>query len=260
MTRWAACIEYDGSGYHGWQSQPHAASVQDELEAALSKVADAPIRTVCSGRTDTGVHAQGQIVHFDTEVERTERAWLMGSNRYLSDDIAPQWFLRMPESFHARFGAYAREYRYWIIDRDAPSALWRRRAWHSHHDLDAPAMHAAAQALVGHHDFSAFRAAGCQAKSPWRTVDYLTVVRSGDWLRLDIRANAFLHHMVRNIVGTLALVGRGRYPGEWVAGLLEQGDRRLAGMTAPACGLSLRRVHYPEPFRLPEPALDDMGW
>ncbi|MGN8157271.1 tRNA pseudouridine(38-40) synthase TruA [Salinisphaera sp. RV14] len=258
--RWAACIEYDGSAYSGWQSQPHAPSVQDSLEAALSKVADEPIRTICSGRTDSGVHAQGQIVHFDTRAERRDRSWLLGSNRWLADDIAPQWFVPVPETFHARFHAIARDYRYWIIDRDAPSALWRNRVWHVHKRLDHEAMHAAAQALVGRHDFSAFRAAGCQAKSPVRQVHHVSVTRLGDWVRIDVRANAFLHHMVRNIAGTLAVVGRGEAAPAWVGELLGGRDRRRAGMTAPAAGLSLRRVHYPEDIQLPEPPLDDAGW
>ncbi|AWN17451.1 tRNA pseudouridine(38-40) synthase TruA [Salinisphaera sp. LB1] len=258
--RWAACIEYDGSAYSGWQSQPHAPSVQDSLEAALSKVADEPIRTVCSGRTDSGVHAQGQIVHFDTGAERRDRSWLLGSNRWLADDIAPQWFVPVPETFHARFNAIARDYRYWIIDRDAPSALWRNRVWHAHKRLDDYAMQAAAQTLVGRHDFSAFRAAGCQAKSPVRQVHHVTVTRLGDWVRIDVRANAFLHHMVRNIAGTLAVVGRGEAAPAWVGELLDGRDRRRAGMTAPAAGLSLRRVHYPEDIQLPEPPLDDAGW
>ena len=258
--RWAACVEYDGSGYHGWQSQPHASSVQDTLEAALARLANRPVRTICSGRTDTGVHAQGQIVHFDTDAERSERAWLLGTNRYLPDDVALQWVIPVPETFHARFGAIAREYRYWILDRTAPSALWRNRAFHSHNRLDAEAMHAAAQHLVGRHDFSAFRAAACQAKTPWREVSRCDVSRRGDWLRLDVHANAFLHHMVRNIVGTLLPVGRGQNDGDWVAELLAGGDRRRAGMTAPAQGLSLRRVHYGPDFDLPRPALDDDGW
>ncbi|MGB7757379.1 MAG: tRNA pseudouridine(38-40) synthase TruA [Salinisphaera sp.] len=258
--RWAACIEYDGSAYSGWQSQPHAPSVQDSLEAALSKVADEPIRTICSGRTDSGVHAQGQIVHFDTNAERRDRSWLLGTNRWLADDIAPQWFVPVPDTFHARFNAVARDYRYWIIDRDAPSALWRNRVWHVHKRLDHEVMHAAAQMLVGRHDFSAFRAAGCQAKSPVRHVHHVSVTRLGDWLRIDIRANAFLHHMVRNIAGTLAVVGRGEAVPAWVADLLDQRDRRRAGMTAPAAGLSLRRVHYPDDIRLPDPPLDDVGW
>jgi tRNA pseudouridine38-40 synthase len=258
--RWAACVEYDGTAYHGWQSQPHAASIQDVLEAALSKVVDAPIRTVCSGRTDAGVHAAGQIVHFETAVARGQRAWLLGSNRHLPDDIAPQWFVPVPENFHARFSACARDYRYWILDRTAPSALWRHRAWHAHNRLDAAAMQVAAQVLVGHHDFSAFRAAACQSKSPWREVHHLTVARFGDWIHIDIRANAFLYHMVRNIVGSLAPVGAGLRAPEWIGELLAGRDRRRAGMTAPACGLMLRAVHYPAEFMLPRPALDDGGW
>ena len=258
--RWAACIEYDGSDYSGWQSQPHAPSVQDTLEAALSRVADTFVRTVCSGRTDSGVHAQGQIVHFDTNVERRERAWVLGTNRYLPDDIAVQWCRPVPDTFHARFGAFAREYRYWILDRTAPSALWRNRAFHSHHRLDADAMHAAAAQLVGKHDFSAFRAAACQARSPWRTIEWLTVTRTGDWLRLDVRANAFLHHMVRNIVGSLLPIGRGERDPAWLTRLLAGRDRQVAGMTAPAQGLSLRRVFHDPAFGLPPPALDDGGW
>ena len=258
--RWAACIEYDGSAYHGWQSQPHAASVQDTLEAALARVADTPIRTVCSGRTDTGVHAAGQIVHFDTAVARSARAWVLGSNRYLPDDIAPQWFMPVPDAFHARFGALCRDYRYWILDRVAPTALWRRRAWHSKSRLDARAMHAGAQALVGRHDFSAFRAAACQAKTPWREVHHLHVVGEGDWIRVDIRANAFLHHMVRNIVGSLAMIGRGDRDPAWLARVRDAGDRTRAGMTAPAAGLLLRAVRYPDEFALPRPATDAAGW
>jgi len=258
--RWAACIEYDGSGYHGWQSQPHASSVQDTLEAALARLADSSIRTICSGRTDAGVHAQGQIVHFDTEVVRSQRAWLLGTNRYLPDDVAVQWVTPMTPDFHARFGAVAREYRYWILDRTAPSALWRNRAYHSHNRLAEAPMHDAAQALVGYHDFSAFRAAACQAKTPWRDLQQLAVARHGDWLRVDVRANAFLHHMVRNIVGSLLPIGRGERSADWLADILASGDRTRAGMTAPAQGLSLRRVHYPAQFVLPEAALEADGW
>ncbi len=258
--RWAACIEYDGSSYHGWQSQPHAASVQDTLEDALSRLANTRVRTVCSGRTDTGVHAQGQIVHFDVDVERTQRAWLLGTNRYLPDDVAVQWAVPVDHSFHARFGAVAREYRYWILDRTAPSALWRNRAYHSHGRLDAEAMHEAAQRLVGYHDFTSFRAAACQAKTPWRDLQQLSVTRHGDWLCLEVRANAFLHHMVRNIVGSLLQIGRCQRDAEWLAALLDARDRTRAGMTAPAQGLSLRRVYYPPEFVLPEPALDAVGW
>jgi len=258
--RWAACIEYDGSAYHGWQSQPHAASVQDTLEAALERLAVCPIRTICSGRTDAGVHAHGQIVHFDTDVERPERAWLLGTNRYLPDDVAVQWVTAVPEDFHARFGAVAREYRYWILDRTAPSALWRNRAYHSRNRLAEEVMHEAAQALIGYHDFSAFRAAACQAKTPWRDLQRLEVTRHGDWLRVDVRANAFLHHMVRNIVGSLLPIGRGQRDARWLADLLACRDRTRAGMTAPAQGLSLRRVCYPSRFVLPGAALEADDW
>ena len=251
VVRWAACVEYDGSAYHGWQSQPHASSVQDTLEAALTRLAAAPIRTICSGRTDTGVHAQGQIVHFDTEVERSERAWLLGTNRYLPDDIALQWVAPVPQAFHARFGAVAREYRYWILDRTAPSALWRNRAYHSHHRLDVDAMQTAAQHLVGYHDFSAFRAAACQAKTPWRELSRCDVIRRGDWIRLEVRANAFLHHMVRNIAGVLMQIGCGEQPVGWAAQVLAARDRAQGGLTAPAYGLYLVDVTYPPEFDLP---------
>lgn len=251
--RWVACIEYDGTAYHGWQSQPHAASVQDTLEHALAQVADAFIRVAASGRTDAGVHAEAQIAHFDTNVERSQRAWTLGTNRYLPDDIAVRWVVPISADFHSRYAAVARDYRYWITDRTAPTALWRNRVHHSHYPLDARAMHAAAQALLGENDFSAFRAAACQSNTPWRNVHHVSVQRCGDdWIRLDIRANAFLHHMVRNIVGSLLEVGQGRRKPEWVAAILAGRDRTQAGMTAPANGLALHRVHYPSHYALPE--------
>lgn len=251
LKRWAACIEYDGTAYHGWQSQPHAANVQDVLDHALSKVADAPIRVAASGRTDAGVHAEAQIVHFDTAAHRNEQAWLLGGNRYLPEDVAVQWVKPVDDDFHARYAAQARDYRYWITDRAAPTALWRHRVHHSHYPLDTQAMHIAAQALSGEQDFSAFRAAACQSNTPFRNVHHVHVTRAGRWIRIDIRANAFLHHMVRNIAGSLMLVGDGRRPPEWVAQVLAGRDRRKAGMTAPARGLSLYRVHYPTHFGLP---------
>jgi tRNA pseudouridine38-40 synthase len=206
------------------------------------------------------VHAQGQIVHFDSMAERAPRNWLLGCNRWLADDIAPQWFVPVPAAFHARYNAIARDYRYWILDRDAPSALWRNQAWHVHKRLDHRPMQEAAQALVGEHDFTSFRAADCQAKSPMRNLQHLQVIRSGDWIGIDIRANAFLHHMVRNIVGTLAVIGRGEAAIDWIAELLRARDRRRAGMTAPAAGLVLRRVHYPDAKQLPLPPLIGSGW
>lgn len=251
VMRWAAGVEYEGTAYHGWQSQPHAASVQDALETALARVADAPIRVVASGRTDAGVHAKGQIVHFDTAARRGARAWLLGSNRYLPADVAVQWVMPVDASFHARYSALARDYRYWLIDRAAPTALWRHRAHHSHYPLDAEAMHAAAQVLLGEQDFSAFRAAACQSRTPYRNVHHVCIERAGPWLRVDISANAFVHHMVRNIVGSLLLVGDGRRPPDWIGRVLAGRDRRRAGMTAPARGLILWHVHYPECFGLP---------
>jgi len=250
-VRWAAAIEYDGTAYHGWQSQAHASNIQDELERALSLVADQPVRVAASGRTDAGVHAEAQVVHFDSTAMRSARAWLLGGNRYLPDDIAMQWITPVNEAFHARYTALARDYRYWIVDSPAPTALWRNHAHHSHYPLDAQAMHEAAQALLGEHDFSAFRAAACQSRTPWRNVHSIAVRRSGHWLCIDVRANAFLHHMVRNIVGSLLLVGDGRRAPSWLAQVLATGERRQAGMTAPARGLSLRRVLYPEHFGIP---------
>ena len=249
--RWAACIEYDGTAYHGWQSQPHVSNIQDRVEWALSQVADTPIRVAASGRTDAGVHAEYQILHFDTEVQRPQRAWLLGCNRYMPADIAMLWTLPVADTFHARYSALARDYRYWITDRLAPTALWRDRAHHSHYALDARAMHVAAQALLGEQDFSAFRAAACQSNSPFRNVHRVQVTRCSHWIRVDIRANAFLHHMVRNIVGSLLQVGDGRRSPQWIGQLLAGRDRRKAGITAPAQGLSLRYVHYPEHFGLP---------
>src|SRR5699024_9449487 len=181
-----------------------AANVQDTLERALSRVADESIRVAASGRTDTGVHAEAQIVHFDTHVRRSERAWTLGTNRHLPDDVAVRWVVPISADFHSRHAAMARDYRYWITDRMAPTPLWRHRVYHSHYPLDAEAMHKAAQALLGENDFSAFRAAACQSNTPWRNVHSVQVRRRGrDWICIDIRATAFLHHMVRNIVGSL---------------------------------------------------------
>ncbi len=243
--RWASAIEYDGGAYHGWQFQPDRPTVQGHVENALSRVANAPVKTVCSGRTDAGVHAAEQVVHFDSDSNRSADAWLLGSNRYLPPDIAPQWFVPVPDEFSARYDAWARDYHYAILDRRAPSALWRARAWHVHQRLDEALMRRGATALIGEHDFSAFRAAACQAHSPWRNLHHIKIQRCGDWLYFDIRANAFLHHMVRNIVGSLVQVGRRRRPPEWIAELLAVRDRRRAGATAPAHGLTLMRVHYP---------------
>ena len=249
--RIALGIEYDGTSYNGWQRQKNGIGIQQRLEEALSVVADESIEVHCAGRTDTGVHASGQVVHFDTQAERSERGWLLGANTNLPADISVGWVVRVSDEFHARFSATARSYRYRILNRLQRSALHRHRAWWVHQPLDEKRMHEAAQRLIGEHDFSAFRAAGCQAKSATREVTQVSVTRSGDWLTLEISANAFLMHMVRNITGTLAAIGLGEQPVSWAAEVLESRDRTAAGVTAPAHGLTLVSVEYPDEFGIP---------
>ena len=256
--RWAICVEYDGGAYHGWQAQKDVVSVQTTVEHALSQVADHPIQIVCCGRTDTGVHASGQIAHFDSDSVRPDHAWVFGANRFLPDDVSLRWAKSVPEDFHARFAAVTRDYRYIILNHPARSALYARRATHYRHPLDVTAMDVAGKSLQGEHDFSAFRAAGCQAKSPVRLMHYVQVVRHGDFIVIDVRANAFLQHMVRNITGSLLAIGRGEHPSGWIAELLQGRDRRLAGAAAPAHGLYFLGPSYPERFGLParpDPAL-----
>jgi len=252
-TRIACRIEYDGRAFNGWQSQTHpgAVTVQHELEAALAGVAAAPVRVHCAGRTDAGVHAFAQIVHFDAPVARSCKAWVMGGNATLRGDIRIHWAVPVPESFHARFSARARCYRYVIANTAIEPALLRHQvAWHRR-PLDASAMDRAAQALRGELDFSAFRAASCQSLSPMRNVVAIGVRRYGDFVVLEVVANAFLHHMVRNIAGALLAVGDGRKPVGWVGQLREGGDRTRGAETAPAGGLYLASVAYPEHFGLP---------
>lgn len=255
--RLAACVEYDGGAYAGWQTQAHARAVQPEVEAALGFVADHPVSVVCAGRTDAGVHAVGQIVHFDVDVTRPDRAWVFGANTRLPPDISLHWARPVPDSFHARHDAFRREYRYLIWNHPARSALFGGRAAPCRHHLDAAAMHEAGQTLLGEHDFSAFRAAGCQSRTPWRRLERLEVARRGDFVEVHVAANAFVHHMVRNLVGTLMVIGRGLKPVSWARTLLDGGDRTVAGATAPACGLYLWRVHYPQAYELPERWLPD---
>jgi tRNA pseudouridine38-40 synthase len=251
QRRVAAIVEYDGTEYAGWQSQAHSRSIQDAVEAALSFVAGHAVIAICAGRTDSGVHALGQVIHFDTDAARTARAWVLGANTKLSPDIALQWAAEVGPSFHARHTASRRIYRYAILNRSARSALQRTRAAWIHRPLDAEAMHAAAQSLIGEHDFSAFRSVQCQSKTPIRRVDAVEVRREGDYLWLTIAANAYLHHMVRNIVGTLLEVQRQTDPRAAMLQVLASGDRRCAGATAPACGLYLWRVEYPQVFAIP---------
>ena len=260
MARLAVGVEYDGSRYHGWQTQPTAANVQSLVEQALSGIAAQPVAVICAGRTDAGVHAAGQVVHFDSAARRPASAWLLGANSELPPDISLRWVVDVPEHFHARFSAVSRCYRYWILNRRVRSALAAGRAWSVHRPLDEQAMQAAATLLLGEHDFSSFRAAECQAHSPVRRVTEATVSRQGDWLCVQMRANAFLHHMVRNVVGLLVAVGRGERPPGHAAALLQARDRRLGEATAPAHGLYLWQVEYPPQFGLPPDSaiIDDL--
>ncbi len=248
--RIAIGIEYDGTAYNGWQRQRTGDGVQERIEKALSGVANEDIEVTCAGRTDTGVHASGQVAHFDTDSERSDRGWLLGANSSLPDDIVVTRVQHVDGEFHARFSATSRRYRYVILNRPVRSALHRDRAWWIYQALDASMMNEASQALLGGHDFSAFRAAGCHASTPHREITSIAVTRRGDWVTLDVTANAFLQHMVRNIAGTLATVGRGEKPARWVAEVLAGGDRSQAGIAAPPHGLTLMEVGYPEKFGL----------
>ncbi len=250
--RLAMGVEYDGSSYHGWQLQKSGVrSVQQSIEEALGKVADHPVRVFCAGRTDTGVHGEGQVIHFDTPAVRTLRGWVLGANVNLPDDVNINWVHEVPDDFHARFSAISRSYRYVILNRPTRSAIWRDRAVWVHHVLDAELMQRAADPLVGTHDFSSYRAIGCQAKSPVRTITHLKVSRVDDRIIVEITANAFLHHMVRNIAGVLMTIGRGEQPVEWSLEVLKHQDRTKGGVTAPPQGLYLTDVGYPEQYQLP---------
>ena len=248
MTRIALGIEYDGSRYCGWQRQSHSPSVQETLEKALSGIADHPVTVTCAGRTDTGVHAVCQVVHFDLRGQRPERAWLLGGNTRLPDDVSIVWAREVADDFHARFSAEARSYRYVILNRVTPRAVLAKRVTWIYHPLDAEPMAEAARYLLGEHDFTSFRAAGCQANSPVKTIESIAVRRSDDFIYLDVRASGFLHHMVRNIAGTLIAIGQGERPVDWVPELLAQRDRRCAGITAPPHGLYFTGVRYPARF------------
>jgi tRNA pseudouridine38-40 synthase len=252
VPRIALGVEYDGAAFSGWQSQPNLTTVQGALESALARVADHVVSCTAAGRTDAGVHALAQVVHFDTSAERPERGWRLGANTNLPSAVSVVWARAVPGHFHARFAAVSRAYRYVILNRGSRPALAARRATWVHQPLDVERMQAAAQSLLGEHDFSAFRAIECQAKSPVRRVTRLDVVRAGEWLVLDVVANAFLHHMVRNIAGLLIHIGCGDWPVEQAASVLAGRDRRLNAPTAPPDGLYLARVDYPAEFGLPE--------
>lgn len=254
MTRYALGIEYDGSRYHGWQTQqPGVQTVQETLEAALTRVANHPVNVVCAGRTDTGVHATGQVIHFDSAASRDERAWVFGGNSNLPPDIAVRWARVVPDSFHARFAAVSRRYRYVIYNHPVRPALFGRQLTWNYRPLDIAAMQAAAGALIGTHDFSAYRGVQCQAKSPVKTVHRLDLYRREALIVLEIEANAFLMHMVRNIAGVLMAIGAGHQTPDWAREVLEGRDRRLGGVTAPPWGLYLVGVGYPPEFAVPDP-------
>lgn len=249
----AACVEYDGTAYCGWQRLSHAPSIQEEVEKALSYIANERIDIVCAGRTDSGVHGVGQVIHFETQAKRNNKAWLMGANTKLPDDIAIRWVKPVDPEFHARFSALSRRYRYIILNRRSRPALFHHQLCWFPYDLDETLMHQAAQSLLGEQDFSSFRAAGCQATHAKRNVQAISVKRCGEYIYIDIQANAFLHHMVRNIVGSLLVIGQKKQSVDWIAELLEQKDRNLAGATAPASGLYFVAVQYPEKFNIDIP-------
>lgn len=245
--RIALGLEYDGTNYHGWQIQtPNLVTIQDTVESALSKVANQAIEVSCAGRTDVGVHALEQVIHFDTKQIRPLTAWIHGTNRYLPKDIRVQWAKNVSDNFHARFSATSRYYRYLIYNHPYESALWNKKALWFPWKLDVNAMQQACRFLLGEHDFSSFRASSCQSNTTQRFVYLATVKREGDFVVIDIKANAFLHHMVRNIVGTLLVIGQNKQLPEWMQYLLQIKDRKQSGATALACGLYFMSVDYPE--------------
>ena len=250
--RIALGVEYDGSRFFGWQSQADGHTVQDTLQAALSVIASEPVAIIAAGRTDTCVHALEQVVHFDTDVKRPLSAWVRGVNALLPKSVAVLWAHSVPDEFHARFSAQARSYRYLLINRPVRSAVQYGKAGWFHAPLDVEQMREAAQHLLGEHDFSAFRAAECQAKSPIKNLAQLDIKKQGDTIAFDLSADAFLHHMVRNIIGCLVYVGKGKHPPLWVNEVLESRERSLAAPTFAPDGLYLRRITYDAKWGLPQ--------
>lgn len=249
--RIAALIEYDGSNFSGWQWQDDAPSIQAAVEKALSQVADEPIRVVVAGRTDAGVHAGAQVIHFDTNAARSDYSWLRGANSNLPPAVALLWVGAVDPEFHARFSATGRAYRYVILNRAIRPTYLAGRVTHEYRPLDAARMQAAARQLLGIHDFSSFRAMQCQAKSPVRELRRLDVARRGEFVVIEAVANAFLHHMVRNLAGVLMAIGAGANEPAWAKEILEARDRTVGGITAPPDGLYLTAVDYPERFGIP---------
>ena len=260
--RIALGLQYDGSAFSGWQTQSNGQTVQDHLELALSRFIgenNEPVKTITAGRTDTGVHALGQVVHFDTEVVRPDLSWVKGVNAFLPPSVTVQWVKPVPDHFDARYMAFERSYCYALLTGSTPSPLVHGKAGFLNlpkgKTLDTLAMHEAAQVLVGEHDFSSFRSSECQSKTPIKTLYQVSVIENGPWEYFVFRGNAFLHHMVRNLVGSLLLIGAGKEPVTWMSSLLAAKNRQLAGATFMADGLYLLRVGYPEQFDIPEPNL-----
>lgn len=258
--RYALGIEYDGSAFFGWQRLSHGESVQGAVEAALASIVQHECDAVCAGRTDAGVHATQQVVHLDTDVERPLRAFVEGTNTRLPASVRVLWAQPVADAFHARHSARARRYRYRLLNRRVRPALMREHLSWEPRPLDAEAMHRAAQALLGENDFSAFRTAQCQARHPMRDLHAIAVRRDDDQVIVEVQANAFLHHMVRNIVGSLMVVGRGERPESWIAELLAGRDRTVAGPTAPAAGLTFLGPRYPRNWALPDAVSLPEGW
>jgi tRNA pseudouridine38-40 synthase len=253
MARMALGVAYDGSHWNGWQTQPHKRTVQDTLQAALSRFVAQPISVTCAGRTDTGVHALGQVAHLDVDVDRRLESWVRGVNALLPDSIAVQWARAVPDAFHARFSALSRTYVYLVRNARVRSPLLDGRVGWVHQALRLDPMRQAAKKLLGEHDFSAFRSSQCQAHSPVRTLSVLDIAQQGEFFIFRFQANAFLHHMVRNVMGALLYVGQGRNSPDWVEELLRRRDRRLSAPTFSASGLYFAGVGYPDEFDLPCP-------
>ncbi len=253
-------VEYDGSRFSGWQRQTRARNVQACVEEALTHVADSPLKVYCAGRTDAGVHASGQVIHIETLARRSARSWTLGANANLPADVSMLWAQNVDEDFHARFSATGRTYRYVICNRSPRPGLWSKKVSFVPRPLDVDRMSWAAECLVGEHDFSSFRAAGCQARHAIRVVRRVDLQRAGEFIIVTIEANAFVQHMVRNIVGTLLPVGEGSRSPDWVEQVLGARDRSVAGVTASPDGLYLIKVAYPDRFGIPRPPQSTGPW
>ncbi|MFZ6747494.1 tRNA pseudouridine(38-40) synthase TruA [Undibacterium sp. Ren11W] len=267
MKRLVFGVQYDGSCWHGWQTQPGGETVQDALEKALGLFAQCEIVTTCAGRTDAGVHAIEQVVHFDTVLDRSEHSWLNGVNAFLPSSIVVRWICEVAffdpssqDNFHARFSAHARTYHYLLYNNRIRSPMWSKRAGWVYRPLDVGQMLLGARHLVGEHDFTAFRAAACQAKSPIKQMYKIEIKRQGDLIVFSLRANAFLHHMVRNIMGALIAVGTGKKDPKWIEYLLQSRDRSLSAPTFMPDGLYLSRIEYDKKWQLPQNLCPNQPW